>query len=74
MDKLSSTKLLTGRDWQEGDVFTFLLEQEEKTEDGSTWAQVGTATVEFALIEVEDPDTPGQTIRVPAPPSSTSST
>lgn len=65
--RVSGTKLLTGRDWQEGDIFTFLLEQEEKTEDGSVWTQVGTATVEFALIEVEDPDNPGQTIRVPAP-------
>ena len=63
--RISGTKILLGRDWQEGDLFTFLLEQAEETEDGTVWNQVGTTDVRYELEEVEDPDNPGQTILAP---------
>lgn len=44
---VSGTKILEGRDWQEGDSFTFLLEYKLAGED---WQSVGTASVAY------DPD------------------
>lgn len=53
---VSGTKLLEGRDWQEGDSFTFLLEY--KLAGGSAeWKQLGTASVIYELVEITDPET-----------------
>jgi pilin isopeptide linkage protein len=40
---VSGTKTLTGRDWQEGDSFTFKLEQQE----GNTWKELGKKTITY---------------------------
>ena len=41
---VSGVKILEGRDWQEGDSFTFKLEQQ----DGENWTEVGTRTVTYS--------------------------
>ena len=47
---LTGNKVLEGRDWQEGDSFSFLLEM--KNSDGE-WADIGIKTVTY---DEEDPD------------------
>lgn len=41
---VTGTKLLEGRDWQEGDSFTFLLEWY----DGWSWNELGTRTITYS--------------------------
>ena len=53
---VSGTKLLEGRDWQEGDSFTFLLEYRLEGED-DVWNKLGETSVIYELIEVTDPET-----------------
>lgn len=59
------TKTLEGREWQEGDSFTFRL---ERYTDGA-WVGVGDKTITCHYIEQEDPDNPGQSIYAPDPDS-----
>lgn len=66
---VSGTKQLEGRDWQEGDAFTFLLEYKLAGTE-NTWVEIGTTTVAYALIEVQDPafpDDPTKTVWVEKP-------
>lgn len=63
---VTGTKLLEGRDWQEGDSFTFLLEY-KLAGAGTVWQELGTAAVTYERIEVEDPEEPGKTIWVEKP-------
>lgn len=65
LDNLTVTgqKVLAGRDWQEGDSFTFQL---ALFENGG-WTALGTETVTYRLTETEDPENPGQTILAPEP-------
>lgn len=51
---VSGTKLLEGRDWQEGDSFTFQLEY--KLADEQEWKIAGTTQVTYELIEITDPE------------------
>lgn len=48
--KVTGTKILEGRDWAEGDKFTFTLEQE--TED-DVWTELGTQTVKYDPANAE---------------------
>lgn len=41
---VSGTKILEGREWQNGDTFSFALEQKQSDE---TWAVIGTKTVTY---------------------------
>ncbi len=41
---VKGTKILEGRDWQNGDTFTFTLEQEK---DEETWVSLGTKSVTY---------------------------
>lgn len=41
---VNGVKILEGRDWQDGDIFEFLLEQQE---DDGDWVSLGTASVEY---------------------------
>lgn len=52
---VSGTKLLEGRDWQEGDSFTFQLDYKLAGEE--TWEKAGETSVSYELIEVTDPET-----------------
>ncbi len=61
--QVSGVKTLVGRDWQEGDSFTFLL---EVNQDGA-WKEVGTQTITYELVEQADPEDPEKTVLVPKP-------
>ena len=52
---VNGTKLLEGRDWQEGDSFTFQLDY--KLADEEAWKKAGEMSVTYELIEVTDPET-----------------
>ena len=52
---VSGTKLLEGRDWQEGDSFTFQLDYKLAGEE--TWEKAGETSVVYELIEVVDSET-----------------
>ena len=58
---VSGSKTLVGRDWMEGDSFTFALEVKENRE----WKSLGTQTVTYELVEQSDPTNPEKTIAVP---------
>lgn len=58
---VSGVKTLVGRDWLEGDSFTFEL---EVNCDG-TWESVGTQTITYELVEQPDPEDPEKTTLVP---------
>lgn len=60
---VTGVKTLVGRDWQEGDRFTFQL---ALYKDGD-WTSIGTDTVVYRLVETEDPEHAGQTILAPEP-------
>lgn len=65
---VTGIKTLEGRDWQLGDSFTFLLEYKKAGEQD--WLEVGTATVTYEMIEVQDPefpDDPTKTILIEKP-------
>lgn len=58
--RVGGVKNLEGRDWQEGDSFTFQLEYQTGFDgDRYTWEPLGTETVTYALVELEDPENPG---------------
>lgn len=59
------SKELVGRDWQEGDSFTYCF---ERLVDGE-WVPLGEQTIVCHLVEQPDPNNPGQTILVPDPNS-----
>ena len=63
--EVNGRKFLEGRDWQEGDRFTFRLEYRSPT--GTDWTELGTAAVEYRLVEVPDPNDPEKTILQPQP-------
>lgn len=47
--KVSGTKTLVGRKWQEGDSYTFALEVHSTDENGKdVWTEIGTQTVTYA--------------------------
>lgn len=56
-------KNIIGRDWIEGDSFTFDLSVQENDE----WKSLGIQTVAYYLVEQPDPENPDRTITVPAP-------
>lgn len=58
---VSGTKSLVGRDWLEGDSFTFAL---DVFEDGE-WKSLGNQSVTYELEEQPDPENPENTILVP---------
>lgn len=60
---VTGVKKLTGREWQEGDSFTFRLELFEN----GTWTGLGTDTVAYHLTEREDAEHPGKTVWAPEP-------
>lgn len=60
---ITGTKELEGREWQEGDSFTFRLEQYT---DG-TWESLGDRTI--VCFYIDEKDDSGQSIRVPDPES-----
>lgn len=62
---VTGIKTLVGRDWQEGDTFTFRLEQYL---DGS-WIGLGDESITCRYIEQEDSDRPGETVKVVDPSS-----
>ena len=66
---VTGTKLLEGRDWQEGDSFTFLLEY-KMSGHNDEWKELGEASVTYELIQVQDPefpDDPEKTIWIEKP-------
>lgn len=66
---VTGLKNLEGRQWQEGDRFTFKLEYKLAGE-GSVWQELGTVDIVYELIEVQDPafpEDPEKTILVPKP-------
>lgn len=60
---ITGTKELEGREWQEGDSFTFRLEQYAN----GTWESLGDRMITCSYIDEEDDS--GQSIRVPDPES-----
>lgn len=58
---VSGIKTLVGREWIEGDSFTFEL----AVNNASTWESVGTQTVTYELVEMPDPEDPEKTVLVP---------
>ena len=60
---VSGVKTLVGREWIEGDSFTFALEVSEN----GTWTSVGTQTITYEMTEQEDPENPGAMILAPKP-------
>jgi len=62
--EVTGTKYLEGRQWQEGDAFTFLLEY--KLAGSEQWQELGQTTVAYTMIEVTDPET-GDVTLVPKP-------
>lgn len=58
---VSGKKVLTGRDWMEGDSFTFGLEVYEN----GVWKELGTETITYELVEKADSENPGNTVLVP---------
>lgn len=58
---VSGHKTLVGREWMEGDSFTFALEVKENGE----WRSLGAQTVTYELVEQSDPTNPEKTIKVP---------
>lgn len=58
---VSGSKSLVGREWVEGDSFTFALEVKE---DGA-WKNLGTQITDYELVEQTDPADPEKTILVP---------
>lgn len=58
---VSGIKTLVGRDWIEGDSFTFELE----VNNAGIWESVGTQTVTYELVEQPDPEEPEKTVFVP---------
>ncbi len=60
---VNGVKNLVGRDWKEGDSFTFLLERYDL--EKNEWVSVGEQTITYTLEEVEDPANPGQMITQP---------
>lgn len=52
---VSGTKVLDGREWQEGDSFTFQLDYKLSGEE--TWEKAGETTVTYELIEVTNSET-----------------
>lgn len=62
---VTGSKELVGRDWQEGDSFTYRLERLVNGE----WVPVGEKTITCHLVERDDPNNPGHTIMVPDPQS-----
>lgn len=59
-------KNLEGRQWQEGDSFTFQLDY-RFAEDQGEWEDLGTQSVTYEMIETEDPEDPEQTILIEKP-------
>ena len=60
---VSGVKTLYGREWKEGDSFTFALEVYEN----GAWTSVGTQTTTYELVEQPDPANPEKTFLVPKP-------
>ncbi len=60
---VNGIKNLVGRDWKEGDSFTFLLERYDL--EKNEWVSVGEQTVTYITEEIEDPENPGQMITQP---------
>ena len=52
---VTGAKVLSGRDWQPGDTFSFLLEY--KAPGAQEWQSVGNAAVTYATEPVLDPET-----------------
>lgn len=60
---VSGVKTLVGREWIEGDSFTFDL---SVYQDGA-WSSLGAQTVTYELVEQPDPEDPEKTVLVPKP-------
>ena len=64
--EVTGIKNLEGRQWQEGDSFTFQLDY-RFAEGDEEWEILGTQSVIYEMIEVEDPEDPEKTIWVEKP-------
>lgn len=60
--KVEGIKNLEGREWQEGDCFTFRLEYRNSDADGE-WKEIDTQSVLYEIVEVQDPDFPDDPLK-----------
>lgn len=60
---VSGVKTLVGREWIEGDSFTFDL----SIYQNGAWSSLGTQTITYELVEQPDPEDPEKTVLVPKP-------